>query len=300
MKPDRIQKFFSDLYRDVSDRRLLLPLIGLAVAIVTVPMLLSTSAEPVPTSTAPPVDVGDATAVDAAVTLTDTGIRNYRERLEDLKSKNPFDQQYDSETAEQTGTGEVTGSGLDTGTITGSPSDTTDDGTGGSSSASIDVTSTGPPAGAGSPGTTPPSTTPGGEPPEVETSIRFFADRVDVKVGPIGDTKIVRDVRHLDFLPDDRTPIVAFLGLAGGPDHAMFSINPAVIETGGEGSCAPKEQDGCQYLTLGIGEERYFKYGFGQDAETYRLKLLDTHIVRVPDPRDDHGNDGSDDESGDE
>ncbi len=285
MKPDRIPKFFADLYRDLSDRRLLLPLIGLAVAIVAVPMLLSSSGEPPVVPEPAPVDLANATAVDAAVTVSNTGIRNYRERLEELKSKNPFDQQYQNTLAPgEDGSSEVTGSDLPPvpGSTAGAPSDGS---SGGSTSVpptdtTIDTTiDTGPPDTVPSDGT------------EVETSVRFYADRVDVKVGPLGHTKKLRDVRHLDFLPDDRTPIVAFLGLAGGPDHAMFSVNPAVIETGGEGSCAPKGKDGCQYLTLGIGEERYFKYGFGDDAETYRLKLLDTDIVRIPDPRDDGSGD---------
>jgi hypothetical protein len=292
MKPDKIGKFFSDLYRDITDRRLLIPLIALTVAIVAVPMLLASDAEP-PAVPAPTVDAGlaDGTAVEAAVTVSETGIRNYRERLAELKTKNPFDQQYASETTDETSAPDVTGSGLDsTGSSTG---DAATGGSTGDSGGSIDIT-TGPPS--GSPGAPSPAPTPTpGEPPEVETTVRFFSDRVDVKVGPVGDTKLIKDVRHLDFLPDDKTPIVAFLGLAGGPDHAIFSVNPAVIETGGEGACAPKGADGCQYLNLKIGEERYFKYGFGPDAETYRLKLVDTHIVRVPDPREDRGGDESDD-----
>ena len=273
LKPERIPKFFSDLYRDLSDRHLLLPLIGLAVALVAVPMLLSSSGEAPVLPDPVPVDLENATAVDAAVTVSNTGIRNYRERLEQLKSKNPFDQQY-TETAApgEDGSSDVTGSGLpDSGTGS-------DGSTGGTSGVPPTDTTI---------ETAPPATVPPAGETEVTTSVRFYADRVDVTVGPIGHTKKLRDVRHLDFLPDERTPIVSFLGLAGGPDHALFSINPAVIETSGEGSCAPKGQDGCQYLTLGIGEERTFKYGFGDDAETYRLKLLDTDVVRIPDPRKD-------------
>jgi hypothetical protein len=281
MKPEQLTKFFSDLYRDLVDRRLLFPLIALVVAIVAVPILLSSSAEPPVAPAAPQADLDGTTAVDAAVIVSDTGIRNYRERLEELKTKNPFEQQYaGTPAADGTATDPVTGSGLPD---SGSPSDTST--SSGSTGGSVDVSTGGPTVQTG-----PPSTVPS-EQPEVETSVRFFADRVDVKVGPIGHTKILRDVRHLDFLPDDKTPVAAFLGLAGGPDHAIFSINPAVIESGGDGSCAPKEADGCQYLNLAIGDERFFKYGFGDDAETYRLKLLDTNIVRIPDPRDERGSD---------
>ena len=40
------------------------------------------------------------------------------------------------------------------------------------------------------------------------------------------------------------------------------------------------------YLSLKIGEEQRFVYGDAEDAKIYRLKLLDTRIVRVQDPRD--------------
>jgi hypothetical protein len=36
-------------------------------------------------------------------------------------------------------------------------------------------------------------------------------------------------------------------------------------------------------LTLKVGDERVLKYA---DGTTYRLKLLGTRVVRVPDPRE--------------
>jgi hypothetical protein len=122
------------------------------------------------------------------------------------------------------------------------------------------------------------------EPPKPE--VRFFADRVDIALGPLGHVRKYDGVRRLDFLPEDKTPVVTFVGLAGdGGDQAVFSISSDVFETRGEGSCAPKKPAACQYLTLKEGEERRLKYE--PNGKTYRLKLRETHIVRVPDPRDD-------------
>ena len=46
------------------------------------------------------------------------------------------------------------------------------------------------------------------------------------------------------------------------------------------------------YLTLKIGKEQRFVYGDQNDAEIYRLKLLETHIVRIPDPLEGSADDG--------
>ena len=57
-----------------------------------------------------------------------------------------------------------------------------------------------------------------------------------------------------------------------------------VIDTHGDGFCSPKKAAGCQFLSLPVGGERYFK--LEPDGTTYRLKLIETRFVRVPDPRD--------------
>jgi hypothetical protein len=117
---------------------------------------------------------------------------------------------------------------------------------------------------------------------EPKPEIRFYAGRVDVTVGQLGNAKRVRDVRYLDFLPGDKSPVVAFIGLREGAERAVFSVSSDVAETSGEGSCAPKKPSPCQFLTLKIGEQHKFKFA---DGRTYRLRLLNTHVVRVPDPR---------------
>ena len=72
-----------------------------------------------------------------------------------------------------------------------------------------------------------------------------------------------------------------------GGDRAIFSVSSEVDMGKGDGSCAPKKPDPCQFLTLKIGDERYMKYGL--EGKSYRLKLLDTEVVRIPDPRESDG-----------
>lgn len=283
-------KFLSDLYRDLADRRLLLPLVGLLVAIVAVPLLLSSSPEPAAPAAAPPADLGEATALDAAVVVSDPGIRSYRERLAALKARNPFEPEGSAPAS--SGGGGATGGkgGSSEGSATTSTSSTTatssasSSAPSGSSTAITTDTSTDTTVetAGGSTDTTTDTTT-----DETITQTRFYTGSVDVKVGPLGDAKKLENVHDLNFLPSEKAPVVSFLGLAAGPDQALFSVNPGVIESSGDGSCAPKAADGCQYLTLKVGQERRFKYGSGDKVVTYRLKLRNTHIVRAPDPRDD-------------
>ena len=300
-------KFLSDLYRDLSDRHLLLPLIGLLVAIVAVPMLLSSSGSTDSSlpMTAPDAGAGDATALDAAVIVSDPGIRNYRERLSALQAKSPFEAGAGSSPSggnEGTATTTIPGDGADsdsgaaTASTGSSSSPSASTGSTSSGSVSIDTGSdagsdtTPPPTGTPDTGT-PDTNAPDTNTDETKPQTRFFASRIDVNVGPVGKMKEIEGVKALEFLPDQKAPVVAYLGLVDDT-HALFSVNPGVAEAQGEGDCAPS-RNACMYVSLKIGEEHRFVYGDEDKAKIYRLKLLDMHVVRVPDPRDSK-NDGDD------
>jgi hypothetical protein len=274
MKNLQPPQLLNDLYRDLRDRRMLYPVIALIVAIIAVPMLLGGTEEPV-APPAPVVASDDGTAVESAVLVGEPGIRNYSERLAALKSKNPFEQKFQlPETADSAGAEIVDGGAA--ATDSGAAPVATEDPAASSSGA----------APAGDPEMAPADPGTSTEPVETEPAppeIRFYAGRVDVAIGPLGKGKTYEDVRYLNFLPDDKAPLVAFIGLAEGGDRAIFSISSEVDMGKGDGSCAPKKPDPCQFLTMRIGDERYMKYGL--EGKPYRLKLLDTEVVRIPDPR---------------
>ncbi len=283
-KPKRPQvqapKFVNDLYSDMRDRRLLVPALALLVALVAVPLLLSGSSEPaVPPPVASAVDAEDAAAVAPAVLAEEVGVRNYRKRLASLRETNPFAQKF---TLPAGGGGGGGGGGSGAATETSTSSSTTISGSGASTTVTETSSSTETvPSGGGST-TEIDSTTVDQTTVEQEPEIRFFAGRVDVTVGRLGKAKQIEDVRRLDFLPNDKAPVVAFIGLREGAERALFSVSSDVAETKGDGSCAPKKPAPCQFLTLAVGDERRFKFA---DGRTYRLKLLATHLVRIPDPR---------------
>ena len=265
-----------DLYRDLRDRRLLIPVVGLLVAILAVPLVLASGDETVtPAAVAAPPE--GAEQVSAAVLAEQPGIRNYRERLSALKEQNPFDPAFKARTPESTT--EDTGAAATSGATSGSAVPTGDSSTSTSTAGATTPSDPAPDTSAPAP-TEPTSEVPDSETDQPKPEIRFFVGRVDVSFGPVGDAKTIEDVRELDLLPGDKNPLVSFIGLAGNGGHAVFGITPSVVQTRGDGSCAPK--DGCQFLRLGEGDSRYLK----TEGETYKLKLVETHLVRIPDPRD--------------
>jgi hypothetical protein len=268
-------QFLNDLYRDLRDRHLLLPALALIIALIAVPVLLKKPVEPAPPVPAAAAPSASATAVTSAVLVDDTvDVRNYQKRLAKLKSKNPFAINIK---VEQSGSG---GSGGGGGGST--STDTTASTTAPSGSPTTPPTSTDVSTGTPTDTTTPPTSGDSTDTP-TQPEIRFFAGRVDVTMGPIGKGRDYDNVKYLTFLPDDATPIAAFVGLTGSgrSESAVFAISSLAEVGDGDGTCAPHKPDPCQFLTLKPGESRYIKY----DGKTYRLKVRDTQVVAIKDPR---------------
>jgi hypothetical protein len=261
----RAPRFASNLYRDMRDRRLLLPALALLVALFAVPVLMkhSSSSAPPPAVTPAPAK---ASAAEPAVVTQQLGVTNYKKRLERLKSKNPFRQQFTSVPKRQS---------LKT-TSSGTPSSglTTSSGTS-SSGASTSTTSTsGASAGSGAAPSAPPvtTTTPAPPPPKPKLFLFSIERRIDVKVGPAGDLNEKKGVRQLSLLPNKAKPIVAYLGTNEAGDKALFLVSNDVTDSSGDGVClAP--QSNCQYMTLKVGDVETFDYG-PDPSTTYKLRLV--------------------------
>src|SRR4051794_35681552 len=125
MKNVKAPKFLDGLYRDLRDRRMLLPAIALVVALFAVPILLKSQASTTSAPAATP-DISSDSASDAAVPAVVTqelGVTQYRKRLDQLNSKNPFHQQYTTPPA--SAQLQVTSSGTGTSTSTAATSTST-------------------------------------------------------------------------------------------------------------------------------------------------------------------------------
>ena len=266
--------FLNNLYRDMRDRRLLLPALALVIAVIAVPAALSSSSA---TTAPPPAPAASGSAHEAATSpavLTEQlGVTDYRKRLEQIKSKNPFRKHFTS--VPKSAKLGIVPTGATSSTAT-----TTITGTG-SSSATPSATSTVPATGgsttpAGSTTPSAPSSEPPNETPKPTTEL--IQRRIDVKVGPQGDLQKRTGVKQLKMLPTPSTPVVVFLGTNEAGTRASFLVSTDVTAVSGDGSCLTTTSS-CQFLTLKKGQVESFDYA--PDTLTYKLKLLAIRDVVV-------------------
>ena len=270
-----------DLYRDLRDRRLLPVVIALAVAIVAVPFLLggggSDPVSPsVPAATSE-AGTGGADPLSPVVLADVPGLRDYRERLDEFQSRDPFKQQMTGSKTAQGGAGnlqETGSSSSDSSTVLGSTPDTATSSPTTDTGSSTDTGTSTPPS---SPGNS------GGDHGQKPPEERIVKTTIDVRVGRAGKTKVLRDVESLQFLPGDKRPVVQFVEGDADGTHAAFVVSADVTKSSGDGNCDPGRND-CQYLLMEKGDLQTFVYGDKQ--ETYRLQLLAINRTTVPVKRD--------------
>jgi hypothetical protein len=269
----------NDLYRDLRDRRLLPIVIVLAVAIVAVPLLLGGGSEaPVttgPVSTADSPE-GGADALSPVVLADVPGLRDYRERLSRFNRRDPFKQQMTGKDTAQGGKGNLEQSGS---TALDSVSSSSTSTTTGSSTTS-DSSSTSTDSGSSSSGTSvPPDSSKNHGSGSGKPESKLVVTTIDVRVGKAGETKVLKGVESLEFLPGPKQPVVQFVQGDADGKHAAFVVSAAVTKSEGDGNCDPGRDD-CQFLLMKKGDLQTFVYG--EQQETYRLQLLAIHRELVP------------------
>ena len=260
----KVPSFLNDLYRDLRDRHLLIPALGLIVALVAVPMVLGEEKKPLPPPPPPPTATEAAATSPAVLADTEVSVRDYRKRLEALKSKNPFEQKFvipaqPLTDSSATGTAPTDTSGLP-------PSSTNAGGAVGTTSLPD------PPAGVTTDNTS-------GDSDDGDTRVvnQLFVRRVDVMVGIQGDTRSRKNVKPMTVLPNNDTPVAAYLGTDEAGKRAAFAVSSDVSSVGGDGACVPSP--GCLFLTLEKGETATFDYE--PDGQTYELTLRAIRNVKV-------------------
>jgi hypothetical protein len=267
-------QFVTDLYRDLRDRRLLLPAAMLLVALIAVPIALSSSSTPVSAPIAPEPGAGEGqTAAEPAVVTQELGVTNYRKRLEHLKAKNPFHQQFQVpkvtskvEQSSLTPSSSLTSTGAGTGGggSTSEPSSSAVTGTASASSTSAGGSTE--PAGS--------SSQPSLKPPKPV----WFSYRIAVKVGPVGELEERSSVKRLTMLPSSSKAVVTFVGVTEDGKRALFLVSPDVDSVSGDGRCVPTRSS-CEYVMLKAGEDA--KFDFAPDGKTYKLKLVEIRLSTI-------------------
>ena len=261
MKTVRTPQILTDLYRDLRDRRLLVPALALAAALIAVPMALSSSAPPSPTApaTTPATSgPGKEAATEPAVLTRELGVTAYRRRLERVKGKNPFEQQFTLP--------EVT-SKVQQSSLT-EPSSTTSGVTtsGGGSTSSAEPTSVSSTSPDGTAAHAP-SSEPSGDAPKP----RMYVFQLDLSIGTPGELSRRKHVELGKFLPSEAKPMLAFAGITQDMKHALFLVSDDVSSVDGDGRCVPGPNN-CRLLRLKVGDEAKLAYAPEGDR-TYKLKL---------------------------
>jgi hypothetical protein len=249
--------FAQDLYKDMRDRRLIIPAIALLIAIIAVPVVLSSSSESAVTNPSPVADP-DAVAVEPAVlAVQEVGVRDYKQRLDDLQKKNPFGTRFEPKPPKE--------DALNNASNTPAP-------TGGSG------TTTG--------GGSAPTPTPGGNAsnpavtPPVPPEPFVIVSRIDAITKIVGrdQSETHENVHSGDVLPSKRAPVVLFLRNVDAGNKAEFIVSRNVSRVTGDGTCKPGKTD-CEFLTLEDGQTAYLNYA---DGNRYSLRVTDIRFEHIP------------------
>jgi hypothetical protein len=251
---------FLDLIQDLREKRLWPIAVALLAATAAVPLVLFKPAGSQPVT-------GPATGASAGPQgLPVVNVSNGAgdpSKLNEFAEKNPFKPMMalkKGAAASSAGSGSGgSGSG----------------GTGGAGSAS--TPGGGGAGGGGATGGTPSGGGGGGG--SVGTDRKYYAFRVNVEFGPRGHEKSYKDVKQLSMLPDDKSPVVVFMGMSADFKTAIFLIDNGKFQADGEGKCRPSA-DACSFVELDLHDSGNEETLAALDGSNdYTLKL--TKISRV-------------------
>jgi len=261
----------TDLYYDLRVRRLLLTLALVLVAIAAAPFLLGGSDPEVPPPAAVGVGVTEQSAsASLAVVEATPGLRDYKKRLRNRTSTNPFKQRHTGlppdVKLESTSSSTATGGGSESVTIE-DGSTTVEVETGGSGGGGATGGSGG---GGGDTGPT----------QRLELVINAQIRRVEIKPDGRevrGELETRKNVPVLAKLPGEKTPVVTFAGANVRTERLVFLVSHQVKSVKGEFACVTRA-DVCELLEVGLGTLLEFTYE--PSGARYELKV--TGVDAIP------------------
>jgi hypothetical protein len=257
--PDlKVPDFALDIYYDLRERRLL-PLVAiLIVALVALPIVLSSGSSPdeEETSFATPSSAAPTSAL--VVSKAAPGLREYRHRLAGTP-KDPFKQQYSEPESSESGEG--------------SPS-------GGAESVTIESGEPSGPSTETSEGDTTPEGN--GEPSE-GGHLQYYSFAIDVRITPVSSKKnpeatVRHNLPNMTMLPSRAVPALTFVGVTKDQKNAVMLVSDKVTGLFGDATCI-EGNESCQLLALEPGIPETVVYG--ADNRTYRIELLKLRLLKT-------------------
>jgi hypothetical protein len=257
--------FLLDLWHDLKQKRLWPVAVLLIAATAAVPVVLAKPSEEAGETAAPTLRPAQAQLppieAEAVTASSDLDVFNPHD---------PFSQDKDRAKAPGSGSGSGSGSGG------GSPKIPGLDTGGSKTSGDTGSASTG--SGSGGTGDTGGGGGGGGT--------FWFTYEIDVKFGAIGAEKTKKGLRALDILPNERNPILVFMGMKDDSKTALFMVLDPGVEASGEGSCTPSD-DECSFVELTVKENRDEIFLNSSRGEDYSLQLLRVKRVKIDAPPED-------------
>jgi hypothetical protein len=260
----KVPGFLQDIYYDLKDRHLLPIVAILIVAIVAVPIALSQSSDPEGSRLGEPGTAGAANDKAALLVAKSTpGLRDYRRRLERLRAKDPFAQQYTQEKEEQAS--ESSGS-------EGAPESA-------SASPSSDFSAPPAPTGPSTETQAPEEPSPG--------RLTYFSYAIDVRVsaGSSPDNRksrpaVRQSLPELTMLPSRETPAFVYMGSTKDGKKALMLVSSDVKAIFGDAKCVLGSET-CELLAMEPGLPETVVYGGAE--KTYTIELRKIHLVQTND-----------------
>jgi hypothetical protein len=239
------------VWQDLRDKRLWPVAAGLLLALVLVPFVLVKPAKQAPAQAGPSValDAKQLEPINAAKALlkpAEESVSN-GSALEAFLSKNPFKPIKDLRTEAGVAPTTVATGGNSAATPGGAVGGSTGGGTG---------------TGGGSTG----GSTGGGK-----TTTTVFTYTANLRFGPSGHEQTYKDVHQLTVLPDEKTPLLVFLGVTSDRKKAVFLVD-SKLDTSGEGRCKPSNNE-CTFLYLAQDQDSNEQLFTDVDGTEYTLRL---------------------------
>lgn len=265
----KVPGFVQDVYYDLKDRHLLPITVILLVAIVAVPIVLSQSSGSEAGEPAETAEAGASASTAGAepselVSKSAPGLRDYRRRLERLRAKDPFVQQYTGKPDE----GEE------------ATSETAPESS--SESSSFEE----------SPSYQPVETNESEAPDEPNSErLTYYSYAIDVRVTaggsqsgesskPDDKPQVRKNLPELTMLPSRETPALVYMGSTKDGKKALMLVSSDVKAIFGDAKCVLGSER-CELLALEPGLPETVVYGGA--GKTYKVELVKIHLVKTKD-----------------
>ena len=249
--------FFLDLWHDLREKRLWPVAVGLLAAAVAIPVVMLKPAGE-PPAPAVVAENGERETLPA-LNLDSTPASS---KLQTFSQRNPFKPLEQLEDGTDADSG-----GSSSGSTPGGSSSAAASGAGSSSGS---ASAAGGPSGGASGGggsSTPPGIDPNGP------RVQWFRYTADIEFGTPSRAKRMKGVQSLTLLPDERNPVVVFMGVSDDAKSAVFFVADPGFTPEGEGEC--NNEDNCRFVKLSLDEDSNEEsFTASNGGAQYDLKLL--------------------------